>query len=55
MAEDLRDQLPREVRDVLGNDEAAFETTLARLIDEGAQDVLAHLHGGSRGGSEASA
>jgi len=51
IAEDLRGQVPREATGLLGEDEGAFNETLAHLIEEGAEDVLARLHGGTRGAS----
>lgn len=50
MAEALREQMPAEARGVLGHDEGAFKAILAGLINDGAKDVLAHLHGGARDG-----
>ncbi len=50
IAEELRDQLPAECRNVLGSDEAAFETALAGLVTEGADDVLARLYAGAEAG-----
>jgi len=44
IAEELLGQLPPECRRTLGNDEAALSDTLARLVDEGVDDVLARLH-----------
>jgi DNA repair exonuclease SbcCD nuclease subunit len=44
IAEELRAQLPRECRDLLGEDEAAFHARLADVIAMGADDVLARLH-----------
>ena len=44
LIEDLRAQLPRESRHVLGETEADFEAVLSRLIAEGSDDVLARLH-----------
>jgi len=46
IAEELRGQLPRECRDLLGEDEAAFQARLADLIAAGADDVLARLYAG---------
>ncbi|KAA5606690.1 DNA repair exonuclease [Roseospira marina] len=45
IAEEVRDQLPRDARALFGTDEAAFAAVLADLIDGGAEEVLAHLHG----------
>jgi len=47
VAKDLRAQLPPECRHLLGDDEAGFTEALNRLVSEGAEDVLARLHGGS--------
>lgn len=47
IAEELRGQLPRECRDLLGEDEANFKARLADLITAGADEVLARLHAGS--------
>lgn len=44
IAEELIGQLPPECRRTFGNDEAALGTALARLVDEGVDDVLARLH-----------
>ena len=51
IANELRAQLPPELRGILGNDEASFQTSLAALIDQGAEDVLARLHAPSREGA----
>ena len=42
---DLQSQLPPELRDVLGETEEAIEETVARIITEGGEDVLARLGG----------
>jgi DNA repair exonuclease SbcCD nuclease subunit len=42
-AEELRGQLPAECRHILGEDEAAFESVVANLLDEGADNVVARL------------
>lgn len=42
---DLQRQLPRELRDVLGATDEALENTVARIITEGGEDVLARLDG----------
>jgi exonuclease SbcD len=47
IAEELRGQLPRECRDLLGEDEATFQARLADVITAGADDVLARLHEGT--------
>jgi DNA repair exonuclease SbcCD nuclease subunit len=47
VAKDLRAQLPPECRHLLGDDEAGFAEALDRLVAEGAEDVLARLHGSS--------
>lgn len=47
IAEELRGQLPRECRDLLGEDEATFQARLADVITAGADDVLAQLHTGT--------
>ena len=49
IAEELRGQLPRECRELLGEDEATFNARLAEVIAAGADDVLAHLHAGPNG------
>jgi DNA repair exonuclease SbcCD nuclease subunit len=47
VAKDLRAQLPPECRHLLGDYEAGFAEALDRLVAEGAEDVLARLHGSS--------
>ena len=44
IAEDMRSQLPGEIRHILGDDEEALEKIVTRLVAEGAEDVLARLH-----------
>ncbi len=44
-AETLRAALPRELRGMLGADEAAFAAIVGDLAREGAAEVLAHLRG----------
>ena len=44
IAQELRGQLPPELRNILGDDEDSFKAKLAALIDDGAEDVLARLH-----------
>jgi DNA repair exonuclease SbcCD nuclease subunit len=46
-AEELRGQLPPECRHILGEDEAAFESIVADLLDEGAGNVVARLQANS--------
>ena len=46
IAEELRSQLPRESRNLLGETEAEFQSKLSDLVREGAADVLAHLQAG---------
>jgi DNA repair exonuclease SbcCD nuclease subunit len=46
-AEELRGQLPPECRHILGEDEAAFESIVADLLDEGADNVVARLQANS--------
>jgi DNA repair protein SbcD/Mre11 len=48
MAKELQAQLPPEARAIFGADEESFKAALARLADEGAEDVLARLHARSR-------
>ena len=43
IADELRAQLPPECRSLLGIDEDAFNETMARIVDEGAEDILARL------------
>lgn len=50
VTEELMVQLPPECRNILGTGEAAFESTLARLVTEGADDVLARLHASAEAG-----
>nr|WP_324288985.1 DNA repair exonuclease [Hoeflea ulvae] len=52
MADQLQGQLPAELRDLLGADEADTRETLQRLAREGAEDVLARLQGSAESGSE---
>ncbi|MDP2122507.1 MAG: DNA repair exonuclease [Hoeflea sp.] len=52
LASGLRAQLPADLRDLFGADEAAANLALSRLAREGAQDVLARLQSGSGSGSE---
>jgi len=42
---DLQRQLPPELRDLLGADDNAIDDTIARIITEGGEDVLARLDG----------
>jgi DNA repair protein SbcD/Mre11 len=44
MARELQAQLPHEARRAFGEDEASFKAILAKLAEEGAEDVLARLH-----------
>jgi DNA repair exonuclease SbcCD nuclease subunit len=44
IADELIGQLPPECRRTFGNDEATLGATIARLVDEGVDDVLARLH-----------
>jgi DNA repair protein SbcD/Mre11 len=48
MAKELQAQLPHEARAIFGADEDSFKAILARLADEGAEDVLARLHARAR-------
>ncbi len=43
---ELLAQLPRDIRERLESDEAAIDGLLARVAQEGSDDVLARLHGG---------
>ncbi|KQV83567.1 DNA repair exonuclease [Rhizobium sp. Root1220] len=43
IADELRSQLPTELRDIFGNDLMAFETLMARFANEGTAHVLARL------------
>lgn len=43
---DLQRQLPPALREALGDSEAAIDETVARIIREGGEDVLARLDGG---------
>ena len=45
IAEELRAQLPQECRAALGSDAASFAAALAAIARDGAEDVLARLHG----------
>ena len=50
IAEELRGQLPQECRAALGSDAASFAAALAAIARDGAEDVLARLHGRSDSG-----
>jgi DNA repair protein SbcD/Mre11 len=43
IADELRAQLPPECRGLLGTDEDAFNEAMSRIVDEGAEDILARL------------
>jgi DNA repair exonuclease SbcCD nuclease subunit len=43
IGDELRRDLPPESRDLLGADESSFHDTIAALVAEGAEDVLARL------------
>ncbi|EJJ26230.1 metallophosphoesterase family protein [Rhizobium sp. CF142] len=45
IADELRGQLPAELRDIFGKDEASFENLLAQFAQDGASQVLARLRG----------
>jgi len=45
VAEELRLALPPECRALLGSDPAGFDAALAAIVADGAEDVLARLHG----------
>jgi DNA repair exonuclease SbcCD nuclease subunit len=44
IADELRRQLPPELRGLLGSDETGFHRALSALVSDGAEDVLALLH-----------
>ncbi len=46
IADELRGQLPAELREIFGKDEASFESLLAQFAKDGASQVLARLRGG---------
>ncbi len=46
IAEELATQLPPECRAFLGSDESTFHESVASLVTEGADDVIARLHAG---------
>ncbi|MFC5757808.1 metallophosphoesterase family protein [Rhizobium sp. GCM10022189] len=46
IADELRGQLPTELREIFGRDEASFESLLAQYAKDGALQVLARLRGG---------
>lgn len=50
IVEGLRAQLPQECRAALGSDAASFQAALAAIARDGAEDVLARLHGRPDGG-----
>jgi DNA repair exonuclease SbcCD nuclease subunit len=45
IADELRGQLPAELRDIFGKDEASFENLLAQSAQDGVSQVLARLRG----------
>lgn len=45
---ELRGALPRELHRIFGEDEASFEKLVEQLSNDGALDVIAHLHGADR-------
>lgn len=47
IAAEMRSQLPQECRGILGMDEASERAAIAGLVRDGADDVLARLHGGA--------
>jgi DNA repair exonuclease SbcCD nuclease subunit len=47
IADELRGQLPSELRGLLGSDEATGQSAVDLLVREGAEDVLARLVGGA--------
>ena len=47
IADELRTQLPPECRGLLGADEDAFKAAISRMVDDGAEDILARLHAGA--------
>lgn len=51
IAKELEAQLPAECRGLFGADEGAFKAILIDLAREGAEDVLARLHGDATGGA----
>lgn len=53
IAEELRGQLPKPCAEMMGQTESAFRDRLARLIEAGTDDVLAHLLGSARSRPEA--
>lgn len=46
IADELRGQLPAELREIFGKDQASFENLLAQFAKDGASQVLARLRGG---------
>lgn len=46
IAEELRGQLPAELRDIFGTDEGAFRSVLGNYGRDGSQEVIARLRGG---------
>ncbi|MBY5406143.1 exonuclease SbcCD subunit D [Rhizobium leguminosarum] len=46
IADEMRTQLPPELRDMFGKDEESFETLLSQFAKDGASQVLARLRGG---------
>jgi DNA repair exonuclease SbcCD nuclease subunit len=46
IADELRAQLPAELREIFGKDEGSFENLLAQFAKDGASQVLARLRGG---------
>jgi exonuclease SbcD len=52
LVEGLHGDLPPEIRAMLGADEAEADVILTRLSREGMDDVLAHVQGAAKAGSE---
>ncbi|WP_234818642.1 hypothetical protein [Sinorhizobium fredii] len=46
IAEELRGQLPAELRDIFGTDEASFQNIIGEYAHDGSAEVLARLRGG---------
>jgi len=45
IADELRSQLPAELRDFFGRDQAASDSLMAKFAEDGAAQVMARLHG----------
>jgi hypothetical protein len=49
MVEDLRNELPAEIRGFAGDDAAELDAFVERLLADGSEDILARLRADSAG------